>query len=145
MNKIAEETKTSLGGPLALVSKMNEKELNEKSDYDREEGFVMNFDDESIEFYSNSHVKKFFKKPLNSKIKTSEIKGSFINKTANDAKKKEEKKDSKPVEGKIEKKLKGDAGVDCHYCNGANHLANDCMLMKKDETVSYTHLRAHET
>ena len=101
MNGIAEEMKTSFGGALALVSKMNEKELNEKSDYDREEGFVMNFDDESIEFYSNSHVKKFFKKPLNSKIKTSEIKGSFINKTANDAKKKEEKKDAKPVEGKI--------------------------------------------
>ncbi|XP_023752546.1 uncharacterized protein LOC111900907 [Lactuca sativa] len=133
VNEIAEETRASLGGPLALVSKMTEKEIHEKSDSDGEEGFIMNSDDEAIAFYSNNHIKKFFKKPFNSKIKSTKIKGSFVNKTASDEKKKEEKNDAKLVEGKIEKKLKGDAGVDYHYCNGANHLANDCMLSKKDE------------
>ncbi|KAL7614205.1 hypothetical protein Lser_V15G05372 [Lactuca serriola] len=146
VNEIVEDTKTSLGGPLALVSKMNEKEVHEKSDSDAEEGFIMNSDDEAIAFYSNNRVRKFFKKAFNSKIKSYEIKGSFVNKIANDEKRKEEKKDVKPVEGKIlnfdpnfagvtkiEKKLKGDDGVDCHYCNGANHLANDYMLRKKDE------------
>ena len=29
--------------------------------------------------------------------------------------------------------MKGDYGIDCHYCNGANHLANECMLRKKEE------------
>ena len=29
--------------------------------------------------------------------------------------------------------MNGDSGIDCHYCNGANHLANDCMLRKKEE------------
>ena len=32
-----------------------------------------------------------------------------------------------------------DSGYDCHYCNGKNHLAKDCMLRKamnriEDET-----------
>ncbi|XP_023748037.1 uncharacterized protein LOC111896263 [Lactuca sativa] len=45
----------------------------------------------------------------------------------------EENKEVKSDEVKVKKKLKGDSGVDCHYCNGANHMANDCMLRKRDE------------
>ena len=56
-----------------------------------------------------------------------------MNKAVGEVKKKIEKKEVKVAEEKREKKLKGDSGVDCHYCNGANHLANDCMLRKKDE------------
>ena len=39
-------------------------------------------------------------------------------------------------ESKIEKKMKGDSGVNCHYCNGANHFAAEWMLRKKDEKKS---------
>ena len=39
----------------------------------------------------------------------------------------------KATKAKIEKKLKGDSGINCHYCNGANNLANDCMLRRKEE------------
>ena len=39
-----------------------------------------------------------------------------------------EKKESKIVVEKVKKKLNGDYGLDCNYCNGANHLAVDCML-----------------
>ncbi|XP_052627545.1 uncharacterized protein LOC128134134 [Lactuca sativa] len=102
VNEIAEESKAMLGGPLAFKSKISEKDAD-KDAPDEDEGFIMNFDDEAISFYSNNQMKK------------------------------EEKIDSKPVEGKSEKKLKGDAGIDCHYCNSANHLANNCMLQKKDE------------
>ena len=28
--------------------------------------------------------------------------------------------------------------MDCHYCNGPNHLANDCMLRKRDEKKNNT-------
>ncbi|XP_023760141.1 uncharacterized protein LOC111908554 [Lactuca sativa] len=88
VNEIGEESKLSLGGLLALVSK---------------------------------------------KAKQTEVKGSFVSKAAGEEKKKVEKNDSKVFEGKNEKKLKGDSGVDCYYCNGANHRSNDCMLRKKDE------------
>ncbi|XP_052623760.1 uncharacterized protein LOC111907064 [Lactuca sativa] len=47
-----------------------------------------------------------------------------------------EKVDENVKELKAEKKLKGDSGVNCHYCNGANHFAADCMLRKKDEKKS---------
>ena len=43
-----------------------------------------------------------------------------------------EKKESKSVTEKVEKKLKGDSGFDCNYYNGANHLAVDCMLRKRE-------------
>ena len=46
---------------------------------------------------------------------------------------KTEKNDDNVKEFKVEKKLKGDSGVDFHYCNGANHMASDCMLRKKEE------------
>ncbi|XP_023768575.1 uncharacterized protein LOC111917153 [Lactuca sativa] len=132
VNKIDEESKANLGGPLALVSKISEKEA-EKDASDEDKGFIMNSDDEAIAIYSNNRVKKFFKKHFNPKAKSSETKGNFLSKSIGEEKKKDEMKDTKPVEGKTEKKLKGDAGIDCHYCNGANHLANDCMLRKKDE------------
>ena len=46
---------------------------------------------------------------------------------------KSKKNVEKGKESKTKKKLKGDSGIDCHYCNGATHLENDCMLRKKDE------------
>ncbi|KAL7618630.1 hypothetical protein Lser_V15G03678 [Lactuca serriola] len=137
VNETTEESKAMLGGPLALMSKIYEKDA-EKDASDEDEGFIMNFDDEAITFYSNNRVKKFFKKPFNLKAKSSKIKGNFLIKNVGEEKKREEKKkeekqDSKAIEGKSEKKLKGDTGIDCHYCNGANHIASDCMLRKKDE------------
>lgn len=42
-------------------------------------------------------------------------------------------KDKKSEVLKPEKKLKGDFGFDCHYCNGVNHMASDCMLRKREE------------
>ena len=44
-----------------------------------------------------------------------------------------EKKEVKAKDTKVEKKIKGDSGFDCHYCNRANHTANYCMLRKRDE------------
>ncbi|XP_052621484.1 uncharacterized protein LOC128127138 [Lactuca sativa] len=44
-----------------------------------------------------------------------------------------EKAEEKPKDAKEVKKLKGDSGIYCHYCNGANHFAADCMLRKKEE------------
>ena len=44
--------------------------------------------------------------------------------------KKFEKKEIMTEDAKTEKKLKGKSGFDCHYCNGANHMASDCMVRK---------------
>ena len=63
VNEIAEEAIASLGGPLALVSKVSERE-NEKSKSDEEEGFLINSDDEVVAFYSNNRVKKFLRNLL---------------------------------------------------------------------------------
>ena len=88
-----------------MVSNISEREA-EKNVSDEDEGFIVNSDDEAIVFYSNNRVKKFFKKSFNPKAKSSEIKGNFMSKGAGDEKMKEEMKETKPVEGKIEKKLK---------------------------------------
>ena len=106
VNEIAEELKLSLGGPLALVSKVSKKEAVEKGDSDDEEGFIINSDDEAIAFYSNNRVKKFFKKPFNPKVKQSEGKGSLVKKNVVEEKKKFEKNDGKVVEDKNERKWK---------------------------------------
>lgn len=45
----------------------------------------------------------------------------------------EEKKQVKSEDAKKEKKLKGDIGFDCHYCNGANHMESYCILRKRDK------------
>ncbi|XP_052627452.1 uncharacterized protein LOC128134082 [Lactuca sativa] len=134
VSEIADESKMSLGGPLALVSKVSEVEATEKENSD-EEGFLLNSDDEAVAFYSNNRVKKFFKKPFNPKGKKNELKGNSTKSGEEEKKKfeKSEKKDEKMKEFKGEKKLKGDYGIDCHYCNGSNHFAVDCMLRKKEE------------
>jgi len=144
VNEIAEEAIASLGGPLALVSKVSERE-NEKSKSDEEEGFLMNSDDEAVAFYSNNRVKKFFKKPFNPKNNSSDSKGSFENKNRVDEKKKEVKTDSKSEMGQMKKMLKGDTGINCHYCYGANHLAVDCLLRKKEEKKNKTKDEAYYT
>lgn len=41
--------------------------------------------------------------------------------------------------------LKGDTGINCHYCYGANHLAVDCLLRKKEEQKSKTKDEAYYT
>ena len=144
VNEIAEETMASLGGPLALISKGSERE-SEKLKSDEEEGFLMNSEDEVVAFYSNNRVKKFFKKPFITKNKSSDSKGNFENKNRVDEKLKEVKKDSKSEMEKMEKMLKGDTGINCHYCNGANHLAVDCLLRKKEEKKNKTNDEAYYT
>ncbi|XP_023771670.1 uncharacterized protein LOC111920326 [Lactuca sativa] len=91
--------------------------------------------DEAVAFYLNNRVKKFLKRPFNTKGKKSEMKGNFTKSGVAEKKKfeKPEKNDDKVKEFKSEKKLKGDSGVDCHYRNGVNHFAIDCMLQKKEE------------
>ncbi|XP_023735438.1 uncharacterized protein LOC111883340 [Lactuca sativa] len=143
-NKVAEmleESKQSLGGPLALVSKMNEVVSVENEGTD-DEGFLMNSNNEAVAFYSNNRVKKFFKKPFKPKGMQGDAKSGFEKARVKDGGKekkkyeKYEKVDENVKESKTEKKLKGDSGVNCHYCNGANHFATDCMLRKKDEKKS---------
>ncbi|KAL7592770.1 hypothetical protein Lser_V15G32250 [Lactuca serriola] len=124
-----EESKLAIGGPLALVSKVSETDEKDGSD---EEGFFMNSDDEAVAFYSNNRVKKFFKKPFNTKGKNSDAK-NVVTRTGGEERKKMEKIDEKQKNANEEKKLKGDSGIYCHYCNGANHFAADCMLRKKEE------------
>ena len=94
--------------------------------------FLMNSDDEAVAFYSNNRVKKFFKKPFNPKGKNSDAK-NVVTRTGGEERKKMEKIDEKQKNANEEKKLKGDSGIYCHYCNGANHFAADCMLRKKEE------------
>ncbi|XP_023757080.2 uncharacterized protein LOC111905620 [Lactuca sativa] len=134
VSKIDEESKMSLGEPLALVSKVSEVESAEKENSD-EEGLLLNSDDKAITFYSNNQVKKFFKKPFNPKGKKSEHKGSFMKSVEEEKKKfkKSEEKDQKMKEFKGEKKLKGDSGIDYHYCNGSNNFIVGCMLRNKEE------------
>ena len=122
VNEIAEEAVASLGGPLALVSKVTERE-SEKLKSDEEEGFLMNSDDEAVAFYSNNRVKKFFKKPFNPKKSS----------------------DSKSEMEQMKMMLKGDTGINCHYCYGANHLAVDCLLRKKEEKKNKTKDEAYYT
>ncbi|CAI9298675.1 unnamed protein product [Lactuca saligna] len=96
------------------------------------EGLIVNSDDEVVAFYSNNRVKKFFKKPSNEKSQVSDAKGSFDGKSISEEKK-VKRKEIKCEDAKIEKKLKGDSGFDFHYSNGADRMANDCMLQKRDE------------
>ena len=68
-----------MGGPLALMSKVTNKEVEIEStenEGSEDEGLIVNSDDEAIVFYSNNKVKKFFKKLFNSKPKTSDSKNS---------------------------------------------------------------------
>lgn len=54
VNEIAKESRISLGGPLALVSKVAgrevEKEVVEKENSE-DEGLIVNSDDEAVAFY----------------------------------------------------------------------------------------------
>nr|KAJ0213712.1 hypothetical protein LSAT_V11C400159680 [Lactuca sativa] len=129
------EFKQKEGGPLALMSKVTSRDAKiESTENDGLEdvGLIVNSDDEAMAFYSNNKVKKIFKKPFNSKSKTSESKGSLSRKIVREEKK-VEKKGVKYEDAKTVKKLKGDSGFDSHYCNGANHMASDCMLRKREE------------
>ncbi|KAL7592013.1 hypothetical protein Lser_V15G31779 [Lactuca serriola] len=139
VNEIIEETRNSLGGPLALMSNVASKEV-EKETFENEgsddEGLIVNSEDEAVDFYSNNRVKKFFKNPFNSKSRASEMKGNSSRKNVNDEKR-IEKMEVKTEEAKIEKKkLKGDSGFNFDYCNGVNHMASECMLKKRDEKKS---------
>ena len=77
-----------------------------------------------------SNPKKFFKKNY-SKFNKFDSKRNFGS-GSNYRKREEEEKEKKGEEEK-EKKLLGDSGYDCHYCNGKNHLAKDCVLRRKQE------------
>ncbi|KAL7614614.1 hypothetical protein Lser_V15G06614 [Lactuca serriola] len=138
VNEISKESKISIGGPLALVSKISGREAKKESvekENSEDEGLIVNSDDEAIAFYSNNRVKRFFKKSFNAKSKTTDGKGNFATKTVSEEKKME-KKEVRIDEEKKEKRLKGDSGFDYHYCNGSNHMENDCMLSKRDEKKS---------
>ena len=89
---------------------------------------------------------KFFKKnfsKFNSKYgnnsKSEESKGgynnsnnsSFNNNTNNNSNWKS--RYNKENESKGMRKFSGDSGYDCHFCEGKNHLARDCMLRKQRE------------
>ena len=134
VNEKVEETRINLGGPLALVSKVSgrevKKEVAQKENSD-DEGLIVNSDDEAVAFYSNNRVEKFYKNPFNAMSRVGESKGSFFGKVNEE--KKIDKKELKNEESKVEKNLKGDSRLDCHYCNRVNHMANYCMLRKKDE------------
>ena len=110
VNKIAEETWDSLGGPLVLMSKVVswevEKETAENEGLE-DEGLIIYSEDEAVAFYSNNQVKNFFKNPFNSNSRSSDIKGNSSGKNVNDEKT-IEKKEVETVEVKIEKKLKGE-------------------------------------
>lgn len=124
VNEIAEESKISLGGPLYLVSKVVGRDLEKETvekEISKDEGLIVNSDDEAIAFYSNNRVKKFFKKPFNVKSRASDTKGSFVGKSVSEEKK-VKKNEVKSEETNLEKKLKGDSIFDFNYCNGANHM-----------------------
>ena len=90
VNEIAEEKRLSLGGPLALMSKVTSGEAGieaTENEGSEDEGMIVNFDDEVVAFYSNNKVNKFFKKPFNLKSKTSESKGIFSGKSVREEKK----------------------------------------------------------
>ena len=79
-------------------------------------------------------MKKFFKKPFNPNYKSNnEFKGNTSSGKGTRVESKEEKKESKSVVEKSEKKMKGDSRFDCNYCNGVHSLAIDYMLRKKEE------------
>ncbi|XP_052625667.1 uncharacterized protein LOC111890076 [Lactuca sativa] len=115
VGEMLEESKQSLGGPLALVLKMNEVESIE-NEGSNDEG----------------RWEEWFKKVG--------VKAAGEEKKKYD---KYEKVDENMKELKAEKKLKGDSGVNCHYCNGANHFAADYMLRKKDEKKSKVKYEAY--
>lgn len=79
INEIAEEGKLGIGGPLALISKVNTKDSEIETgeqDNSEEEGFLVNSKDEVVAYYSNNKV-IFFKKLFNPKYKSSsEFKGN---------------------------------------------------------------------
>lgn len=137
INEIAQKGKFDSGGPLELISKVDEKESEIKTgeqDNSEEEHFLVNFEEEAIAYYSNSKLKRFFNKPLNPKCKSnSELKGNSALTKVVKVDLKEEKKDSKNCVEKKQLKLKGDSGYICYYCNGSNQFAKDYMLQKKKE------------
>ena len=124
-----ENDKTSFGGPLALISKTNVKDAcSDDVDGKSEEGVIVNSDDEAVAYYSNNNVKKVYKKSIKGNFKNNSFKK--VASTSNHGV--QNKKDESSGEKKSEKKLVGDSGYDCNYCNGKNHLARDCMLKKEE-------------
>lgn len=70
--EIAEEAKLSLGGPLALVSKVSGKVTEFEStenDGSDNEVFIRNSYDEAVSYYSNNKVMKFYKTPFKPTLK----------------------------------------------------------------------------
>ncbi|XP_052622549.1 uncharacterized protein LOC128127868 [Lactuca sativa] len=105
-----EDSKQSIGGPLALVSKVSEVDVNEKDDSDNE-GFFMNSDDEAVATDAKSGVTK----------------------TGGEVRKKMEKAEEKQKDAKEVKKLKGDLGIYCHYCNELRAKTKGVSLVVKGE------------
>lgn len=110
---IVDENKSSLGGPLALVSKVYAKEVEtDEEAKNGEKGFLFNSDDEVVAYYLNNKVKKFFRNPFNGKFKNSyETKGvSTSGKSVKEGTKIGKKEVESSNENENELKLKGDSG-----------------------------------
>ena len=80
VKEIAKENKMNFGGPMGLVSKTTAKQ-NESDEEAKEgeEGFILNYEDAVVAYYSNNRVKKFFKKPINGNFKKSSAKKPIMN------------------------------------------------------------------
>lgn len=79
-----------------------------------EEGFIVNSDDEVVAYYSNNNMAKFYKKPLKGNFK-----GNMFKKAPSPSNPVvEKKKQSVLYEKKVDKKIVGDYGYRCNFCNG---------------------------
>ena len=127
--ELVKSSKTNL--TLALVSKSEKQRKKEKK--------VSSSDSESEDSNSDSewtaeekalmvsNPRKFFKKNY-SKFNNSKFDAKKNFGSGSNYRRKEEEEKEKKGEEEKEKKLLGDSGYDCHYCNGKNHLAKDCVL-----------------
>lgn len=79
ITKIIEENrKMNFGGPLALILKTTRKEVCFDGEAnDNKEGLLMNSDDETLAYYSNNSVNKFYMKPIGGNFKNNSFKKSL--------------------------------------------------------------------
>ena len=125
---VVEVEKTTPGGINALLSR-SEKKVKFSSPVLSSES--EDSDDEAEEKALMAYAqKKYYKNKYNSGSKFNKFAKNF----ANPEKKKKEDADS----SEVKKELTEDSGYDCHFCNGKNHLAKDCMLKKKKEKENVT-------
>ncbi|KAL4580202.1 hypothetical protein LXL04_016386 [Taraxacum kok-saghyz] len=122
---IVETVKTTPGGINALLSR-SEKKVKFSSPVLSSES--EDTDDEAEEKALMAYAqKKYYKNKYNSGSKFNKFAKNF----ANPEKKKKEDADS----SEVKKELTEDSGYDCHFCNGKNHLAKDCIKKEKENVT----------